>query len=51
MLSQKDRQMNLAFRRAKQIQLLLFSHGPTTLLAKVISEMKEYNNISYFLKQ
>jgi len=37
MLSQKDRQMKLAFRKAQQIQLLLFSHGPTTLLAKVKS--------------
>ena len=40
MLSQKDRQMNLAFRRAKQIQLLLFSHGPTTLLGKVKSNLR-----------
>jgi hypothetical protein len=35
MLSQKDRQMKLAFRKAQQIQLLLFSRAPTTLLAKV----------------
>lgn len=40
MLSQRDRQMKLAFRRAKQIQLLLFSHGPTTLLAKVKSYVR-----------
>jgi len=35
MLSQKDRQLKLAFRKAQQIQLLLFSRGPTMLLAKV----------------
>lgn len=40
MLSQKDRQLKLAFRKAQQIQLLLFSHGPTTLLAKVKSNFR-----------
>ncbi len=35
MLSQKDRQMKLHFRKAKHSQLLLLSHDPTTLLGKV----------------
>jgi hypothetical protein len=34
-LSQTDRDLKLLFGRAKYIQLLLFSHSPTNLLAKV----------------
>ncbi len=34
-LSPKERQMKFSFNKAKQIQLLLFCHCPTTLLGKV----------------